>query len=95
MDAVEGRLVIWLTSGGHIFIVVSLVKPKLNIAMDGILLINEYTMVHDDKDAFPYLIIDELYNQEELNLLMNDFDKLNLKILVIEPFLPRMKKERY
>ena len=21
----------------------------------------------DDKDAFPYLIIDELYNQEELN----------------------------
>ena len=33
----------------------------------------------DDKDAFPYLIIDELYNQEELNLLMNDFDKIKFK----------------
>ena len=33
----------------------------------------------DDKDAFPYLIIDELYNQEELSLLMNDFEKTKFK----------------
>ena len=33
----------------------------------------------DDKDSFPYLIIDELYNQEELTLLMNDFEKIKFK----------------
>ena len=33
----------------------------------------------DDKDAFPYLIIDELYNQEELSLLMNDFERIKFK----------------
>ena len=33
----------------------------------------------DDKDAFPYLIIDELYNQEELTSLMNDFEKIKFK----------------
>ena len=33
----------------------------------------------DDKDAFPYLIIDEVYNQEELSLLMNDFERIKFK----------------
>ena len=33
----------------------------------------------DDKDAFPYLIIDGLYNQEELTSLMNDFEKIKFK----------------